>query len=196
MISIHTTRVGGDCVLFKHMCKFVWISIHTTRVGGDSMLHIPNVTLLISIHTTRVGGDYAWCVDNYTESNFNPHHPCGWWHSFISNHFQFFLYFNPHHPCGWWQFHHETYINSDYISIHTTRVGGDSVCFDKSRPLTYFNPHHPCGWWLYIAVINIQFWNFNPHHPCGWWHKISVTDAYHLNFNPHHPCGWWPEFVT
>ena len=58
VISIHTTRVGGDAGADRRVNTKVWISIHTTRVGGD------NPTLLmflldnkISIHTTRVGGD-------------------------------------------------------------------------------------------------------------------------------------------
>ena len=80
------------------------------------------------------------------------------------------MYFNPHHPCGWWLDNcdivvfwywisiHTTRVGGDYIqyrftqrnaiSIHTTRVGGDcAICIDKLHRL-YFNPHHPCGWWL------------------------------------------------
>ncbi len=55
-ISIHTTRVGGDPSETFTESKFRKISIHTTRVGGDSLI--------------------ALVADEQT--NFNPHHPCGW----------------------------------------------------------------------------------------------------------------------
>ena len=58
LISIHTTRVGGDDKL-KTTKNQLAISIHTTRVGGD---HLPPAFLfsfVISIHTTRVGGDLS-----------------------------------------------------------------------------------------------------------------------------------------
>ena len=38
LISIHTTRVGGDGELQQHMKMQENISIHTTRVGGDSKI--------------------------------------------------------------------------------------------------------------------------------------------------------------
>ena len=33
-----------------------------------------------------------------------------------------------------------------YISIHTTRVGGDRQEVAHLISATNFNPHHPCGW--------------------------------------------------
>ena len=58
LISIHTTRVGGDLFNFIKCKKITFISIHTTRVGGDVFLAVDSVKLRrISIHTTRVGGD-------------------------------------------------------------------------------------------------------------------------------------------
>ena len=40
-------------------------------------------------------------------------------------------------------------VNKVMISIHTTRVGGDFFLSHTSDLIKYFNPHHPCGWWLY-----------------------------------------------
>ena len=101
MISIHTTRVGGDAnsakfrkasIIFQSTPP-VWvvtvrdknyhrtrrISIHTTRVGGDRGLRISCVkSRRISIHTTRVGGDRLTKMVGESTHNFNPHHPCGW----------------------------------------------------------------------------------------------------------------------
>ena len=60
------------------------------------------------------------------EENFNPHHPCGWWP--LRTVFRKFCisYFNPHHPCGWWPKVNKVVFDSLLISIHTTRVGGDT----------------------------------------------------------------------
>ena len=38
VISIHTTRVGGDIASFLTTSNFFFISIHTTRVGGDNFI--------------------------------------------------------------------------------------------------------------------------------------------------------------
>ena len=32
------------------------------------------------------------------------------------------------------------------ISIHTTRVGGDGYKASNATDTANFNPHHPCGW--------------------------------------------------
>ena len=102
-ISIHTTRVGGDCnrcIWLQYRTEFqstppVWvvthqsqhqvkvyilISIHTTRVGGDAINYGSYPMFFkISIHTTRVGGDLIRALLSVTPPDFNPHHPCGWW---------------------------------------------------------------------------------------------------------------------
>ena len=101
MISIHTTRVGGDLVHHQRVNLNPRISIHTTRVGGDTRnsnmvtatclfqstppVWVVTLELLkslnlkqISIHTTRVGGDFMTKSFFETIANFNPHHPCGW----------------------------------------------------------------------------------------------------------------------
>ena len=100
MISIHTTRVGGDIINFFPFVQFkifqstppVWvvtlgivkkwdymdISIHTTRVGGDDKKDSISDDLDISIHTTRVGGDIVVLSPLILPMYFNPHHPCGW----------------------------------------------------------------------------------------------------------------------
>ena len=78
-ISIHTTRVGGDMHKKEQWQNITLISIHTTRVGGDALKDIPKAkTLIISIHTTRVGGDLFLLLSIFCFYNFNPHHPCGW----------------------------------------------------------------------------------------------------------------------
>ena len=78
VISIHTTRVGGDFAnIFRFGRKFL-ISIHTTRVGGDLTIYIIFSVCNISIHTTRVGGDSANNIGETNKIYFNPHHPCGW----------------------------------------------------------------------------------------------------------------------
>ena len=110
-------------------------------------LGLTNTDIFISIHTTRVGGDSIQAVRGRKTTNFNPHHPCGWWLYplvRLSCQIKFqstppvwvvtgfdvvgvccLAYFNPHHPCGWWQWF-SAYIHCWYkISIHTTRVGGD-----------------------------------------------------------------------
>ena len=81
-ISIHTTRVGGDNYIVPCNNILNCISIHTTRVGGDPHCrYTHNSNLLFQstppvwVVTSRVAG---WMQVHY---NFNPHHPCGWWHS-------------------------------------------------------------------------------------------------------------------
>ena len=153
------------------------ISIHTTRVGGDKkkLLAVPQAR--ISIHTTRVGGDLINCLNMFycvdfnphhpcgwwlsdfanlrTQKNFNPHHPCGWWPIFrledgcnLSN-------FNPHHPCGWWHTDKMMMSSLHFISIHTTRVGGDSgmrsswlteKLFQSTPPVWVVTLHNGINW--------------------------------------------------
>ena len=102
LISIHTTRVGGDPKPHSPSLPLLTISIHTTRVGGDLFCFQPWIFILefqstppvwvvtmyqtrhrwkrqISIHTTRVGGDSQGISFSSRKINFNPHHPCGWW---------------------------------------------------------------------------------------------------------------------
>ena len=77
IISIHTTRVGGDYQQEYYIVS-ISISIHTTRVGGDEIIKQYYDLFRISIHTTRVGGDRTVQTYALIRVNFNPHHPCGW----------------------------------------------------------------------------------------------------------------------
>ena len=71
--------MGGDDIPKAKTLIEEMISIHTTRVGGDRYSDDDKDFKDISIHTTRVGGD---CSDflplSDNDINFNPHHPCGW----------------------------------------------------------------------------------------------------------------------
>ena len=175
--------------------------------------HFYHSFVQISIHTTRVGGDKFAKRQEKRFNNFNPHHPCGWWHQQFKKYLtrcQFqstppvwvvtkkrysiqsdYDYFNPHHPCGWW------------------RITNARFPYNKD-----FNPHHPCGWWQKRHNGKSRLIYFNPHHPCGWWLNkyrdvvnsikfqstppVWVVTGYKSRFssqsryfNPHHPCGWW-----
>ena len=102
------------------------ISIHTTRVGGDVMLLFINFSFLISIHTTRVGGDRNGdsCCSSLLIFQSTP--PV-----WVVTHLGFLLVllqlFQSTPPV--WvvtcrcilMFRHLS------ISIHTTRVGGDDI---------------------------------------------------------------------
>ena len=70
--------MGGDAILLHQVFFSLLISIHTTRVGGDIMVRLTLLNLKISIHTTRVGGDTGIRYYIRADKDFNPHHPCGW----------------------------------------------------------------------------------------------------------------------
>ena len=242
-ISIHTTRVGGDAISTDKLLILNSISIHTTRVGGDSTSFVltclffsfqstPPVWVVtfiftacnatnncISIHTTRVGGDTETERERKKYNNFNPHHPCGWWHQ-SSKRLLPPLLFQSTPPVWVVTICHLTWdevaefqstppvwvvtrvcswrFRRCSISIHTTRVGGDDLNAKGWRNKKDFNPHHPCGWW---PCCWSQFWK-------QWRISIHTTRvggdsfAYQLPhnafvyFNPHHPCGWWLKPVN
>ena len=148
-----------------------------------------------------------------------------------------YLNFNPHHPCGWW--HTTIILKTILIQFQSTPpvwVVTYRMAFDKNG-FPNFNPHHPCGWWpskvlslkslgqfqstppVWVVTV-LWHWYifaryyFNPHHPCGWWRnfqywftqrnaisihttrvggdKLQKLNIHHIfDFNPHHPCGWW-----
>ena len=50
-------------------------------MGGDNAELFFYDELDISIHTTRVGGDQDRDNILLDDNDFNPHHPCGWWHT-------------------------------------------------------------------------------------------------------------------
>ena len=167
-----------------------------------------------------MGGDRSATAKLWAWKDFNPHHPCGWWHKSAFRQF-WYLRFQSTPPVWVVTDIRQVMQLIQQISIHTTRVGGDSeihpclvlnaqfqstppvwvVTVANSQTLTlnnYFNPHHPCGWWLKKQFIKLLYpLNFNPHHPCGWWlillqHLIYIV----IHFNPHHPCGWWLWILT
>ena len=124
LISIHTTRVGGDTANVLHALKASYFNPHHPCGWWRKSLFDCVPRTFISIHTTRVGGDVTHaCIGKYVE-NFNPHHPCGWWLITMSI-YKNTKNFNPHHPCGWWHSNYIVMTPHDRISIHTTRVGGD-----------------------------------------------------------------------
>ena len=102
IISIHTTRVGGDrCQMPRYSLSYPFQSTPPVWV----VTHLPPAFLfsfVISIHTTRVGGDTLSRVTFQDEALFQSTPPV--WVVTAS-----FL----------------TTSNFFFISIHTTRVGGD-----------------------------------------------------------------------
>ncbi len=92
LISIHSTRVGGDPstddpevdIFTFQSTPPVWaetndryqfeaggvISIHSTRVGGDASRLSSSRTASISIHSTRVGGDVMQVSDQLQNALF------------------------------------------------------------------------------------------------------------------------------
>ena len=61
--------MGGDTK--QQLNDVLWsISIHTTRVGGDCYGGFEAKRLIISIHTTRVGGDRTKWVTMTVDSEF------------------------------------------------------------------------------------------------------------------------------
>ena len=134
-ISIHTTRVGGDGNYIVYHNNGEIISIHTTRVGGDQQKSTFNTEKIISIHTTRVGGDHNPIIPNTGGGNFNPHHPCGWWPATELLNHTLQTAFQSTPPVWVVTFPNGPILPSClHISIHTTRVGGDTHLFN---PLFY-----------------------------------------------------------
>ena len=124
-ISIHTTRVGGDAIKDR-LIRQKQISIHTTRVGGDFYLLGDGLSSSISIHTTRVGGDNFFNIVCACVKYFNPHHPCGWWPNCLTFHFRQ-VQFQSTPPVWVVTTLKKGKTVQVIISIHTTRVGGDSI---------------------------------------------------------------------
>ena len=102
------------------------ISIHTTHVGGDTQL-AAGLTARVGFQSTPPVWvvTVCFCINRSYTDNFNPHHPCGWWQKIMN-----------------------AEIHYTNISIHTTRVGGDTRAIITITSRINFNPHHPCGWWL------------------------------------------------
>ena len=129
------------------LCFLIIISIHTTRVGGDSLSSsMIYCFIFISIHTTRVGGDEVKQRRIQPIQNFNPHHPCGWWQYTVNNktdtaefqstppvwvvtrvinNHRIYKIFQSTPPVWVVTTKGITLANTITISIHTTRVGGD-----------------------------------------------------------------------
>ena len=100
-VSIHATRVGGDCVKLATF-RCIAVSIHATRVGGDFVLLVLPAGGNVSIHATRVGGD--------------PPHPATW-----AGHGLFLST-----PPVWVATDMPRLPDAEpTVSIHATRVGGD-----------------------------------------------------------------------
>ena len=103
------------------------VSIHATRVGGDHGGGGHAGNSVVSIHATRVGGDERRSNHRRGHPGFYPRHPCGWRpHSGVlsCNHTKRFY---PRHPCGWRHDTSCTTLIAFGVSIHATRVGGDST---------------------------------------------------------------------
>ena len=151
-------------------------------MGGDQLHNWQAKKAAISIHTTRVGGDFtlffktdAWC------------------------------YFNPHHPCGWWLFHHITaFVTNKFqstppvwvvtlimillksiltISIHTTRVGGDTkgvrtaeykIKFQSTPPVWVVTSRiDDNGFWICISIHTTRVGGDASH-----WHIHQTTSRF------------------
>ena len=131
IISIHTTRVGGDVKHHQRIHDFQ-ISIHTTRVGGDPLnMDSKLKTKGISIHTTRVGGDLSWLFLVLFEAEFQSTPPVWVVTGCTPKDIQRWFKFQSTPPV--WVVTITIYITITcfFISIHTTRVGGDSARNDK-----------------------------------------------------------------
>jgi len=102
-VSIHASRVGGDCLSTRSACGLTWfqstppvweatfnrqcngryseVSIHASRVGGDLVVVDTSHDYLVSIHASRVGGDLIRTSVTLLPKGFNPRLPCGRRHS-------------------------------------------------------------------------------------------------------------------
>ena len=77
LISIHASRVGGDTTGYHHIAA-TCISIHASRVGGDFRPPVRAVYFYaISIHASRVGGDSSAERPPAPPRDFNPRLPGG-----------------------------------------------------------------------------------------------------------------------
>ena len=110
-------------------------------------------------------------------SDFNPHHPCGWWPLMSLDFLRILPNFNPHHPCGWWLVqslqlpHRHAFQSTPPVWVVTDSLVGMLWYrqFQSTPPVwvvtsdfffflsssSYFNPHHPCGWWLSCILSNV-----------------------------------------
>ena len=146
-------------------------------------------------------------------SNFNPLHPCGrrldavylrlakigfqstppvWAETSLLLSVSFAnRNFNPLHPCGRRRRNADTNFQYPFISIHSTRVGGDSFRSRPTRAPTHFNPLHPCGRRRCLASGQISLHSGFQSTPPVWAEtcRRSSLGARHDNFNPLHPCG-------
>ena len=116
----------------------------------------------ISIHTFRVEGDKKNPTTVDVNTNFNPHLPCGRWHSLS------YLYLVQ----GKFQSTPSVWKVTIHLFRNTTRV-------------IYFNPHRPCGRWpkfLCFFVVSTLFQST----PSVWkvtrlkiWHIITYQISIH-----------------
>ena len=81
----------------------------------------------ISIHSARVGGDTSLYGTPLNLSNFNPLRPCGRRPALRVPEIKCSGHFNPLRPCGRRPQLVDIVKASRNISIHSARVGGDSI---------------------------------------------------------------------
>ena len=124
--------------------------------------------------------------------NFYPRHPCGWRRQATQSASFNHGYFYPRHPCGWRQSLSCHPCTFQHISIHATRVGGDTQLLHLCMEIyCYFYPRHPCGWRLGRNSSFAACDNFYPRHPCGWRPVLTKNSPFsNKYFYPRHPCGW------
>ena len=126
--------------------------------------------------------------------------------------------FNPHIPHGMWRDNLLITTLPIMISIHTSRMGCDSVTAVTENATAYFNPHIPHGMWHKPPCGIVGSPPFQSTHPAwdvtersiltppvmllfqsthpAWdvtWLRI-LTQKTGINFNPHIPHGMWHQY--
>ena len=111
--------------LHRHHTHLVVVSVRTSHVGGNKVKTHLRIQYDISIHASRVGGDQQRWKRYVPLPHFNPRLPGGRRQSEII-HLTDYSYFNPRLPGGRRLIHTATAFVTFSISIHASRVGGDT----------------------------------------------------------------------
>ena len=142
VISIHSLRVEGDCLVMSYGIRSA-ISIHSLRVEGDAADLAPNPPFGISIHSLRVEGDQRPAPPAEQGAHFNPLPPCGGRRTKQALRRRTHN-FNPLPPCGG---RRAAKITGGHLMAFqsTPSVWRETSGFSRARLTLDFNPLPPCG---------------------------------------------------
>ena len=122
VISIHSTRVGGDH--FRSPYSLYLFDFNPLHPCGRRPAVGTNGRNPMTFQSTPP----VWAETNRSVVLYNQ------WNNF-----------NPLHPCGRRLANADLTLAKVTISIHSTRVGGDGFSQSASAGSPHFNPLHPCG---------------------------------------------------